>query len=138
LKREFFAGALRPDVDVGNSRRATSISTVSAAQLPGGFNDNYAERFSGYFIPPTTAAYVFFVAADDDTDVYLSSDNNPAHKLLIAQEPGYSGTLSWIVSGSGGIYDIPQKRSDQWSPDPFNGIPPPNPNGFYLTQGNLY
>jgi len=137
LKREFFAGRGRQNVEIGNVPPATSISVVSAAQLAGGFGDNYAQRFSGYFIPPTTAAYVFFVAADDDTDVYLSSDSNPANKSLIAQELGWSPNLSWNVSGSAGPLDVQQKRSDQWSPDPLS-ISPPNPNGFFLTQGNLY
>jgi hypothetical protein len=138
LKREFFSGGLRQNVEIGNIGPANSISMVSAAQLPGGFGDNYAERYSGYFIPPTTAAYVFFVATDDDTDLYLSMDSNPSDKLLIAQEPGWSPPLSWLSSGSGGLYDITQKRSDQWSPDPVGGVPAPYPNGFYLTAGNLY
>lgn len=138
LKREFFAGATsRPDVEAGSIGRASSITTVSAAQLPGGFGDNYVERFSGYFIPPATSAYVFFVAADDDTDLFLSSDSNPAHKQLIAQEPGWSPTLSWLNSGSAGAFDNAQKRSDQWSPDPLN-VTAPNPNGVYLAAGNLY
>jgi hypothetical protein len=137
LKREFFAGGTRQNVEIGNVGRATSVSTVSAAQLPGGSGDNYTERFSGYFIPPTTDSYVFFVAADDDTDVYLSLDNNPNHKSLIAQELGWSPNLSWFVSGSGGALDVQQKRSDQWSPDPLS-IPAPNPNGFFLNQGNTY
>jgi hypothetical protein len=137
LKREFFAGATRQNVEIGSVGRANSISMVSGAQLPGGFGDNYSDRFSGYFIPPTTAAYVFFVAADDDTDLFLSTDSTPANKALIAQEPGWSPNLNWLTSGSGGVFDPAQKRSDQWSPDPLN-IPAVNPNGFYLTQGNLY
>jgi len=138
LKREFFAGGTRPNVEIGNVGPATSISVVSAAQLPGGFGDNYCDRFSGYFIPPATAAYVFFVAADDDTDVYLSLDSDPNHKFPMAQEPGWSGNLNWFTSGSNGAFDAGQKRSDQWSPDPNLGIPAPYPNGFYLTAGNLY
>jgi hypothetical protein len=136
LKREFFAGGSRQNVEIGSIGRATTISMVSGAETPGGFGDNYADRYSGYFIPPTTAAYVFFVAADDDTDVYLSQDGDPNHKALIAQEPGWSPNLSWLISGSAGVFDVTQKRSDQWTPDPLN-ITPPNPNGFYLTQGSL-
>lgn len=137
LKREFFAGGTRVNVEIGSVPPATSVSLVSGAQLPGGFGDNYAQRFSGYFIPPTTAAYVFFVAADDDTDVYISSDSNPANKFLIAQELGWSPNLSWLASGSAGPLDNQQKRSDQWSPDPLT-LPASYPNGFFLTQGNLY
>src|ERR1043165_1317357 len=47
LKREFFAGGTRPNVETGNVGPATSISAASAAQLPGGIGDNYCDRFSG-------------------------------------------------------------------------------------------
>ena len=58
LKREFFAGATRANAEIGNTR-AGAVTLVSEAQLPGGYGDNYSQRFSGYFIPPTTDSYVF-------------------------------------------------------------------------------
>lgn len=133
LKREFFSGATRADAEIGNTRPGI-ISLVSQAQLPGGYGDNYSERYSGYFIPQTSDTYVFFIASDDDSDLFLSTDSNPANKALIAQETGWSGALNWQTVGGGGTAS--QKRSDQWSPD--GGITTPYAAGFSLTAGQKY
>jgi hypothetical protein len=133
LKQEFFAGATRQDVEIGSVAPGV-VRLVSQADSAGGFGDNHARRYSGYFIPPTTDAYVFFVASDDDCDLFLSTDSDPANKQLIAQEAGYSGTRSWLVAGGSGSL-ASQKRSDQWT----NSIGEmPYTNGFYLTAGNYY
>jgi len=135
LKREVFYGASRANVEIGNVPHAAPIVLVGNADSTGGQGDNYTERYSGYFIPPTNSFYIFYVAADDDTDVYLSTDQNPANKRLICQETGYSGQDAWLSVGGNGSTTA-QKRSDQFSPD--GGITPPNPAGIQLTGGQLY
>ncbi len=35
---------------------------------------NKGERITGYFIPPRTGTYRFFVSCDDQAEVYLNSD----------------------------------------------------------------
>ena len=112
LKEEFFGGgATRQDVEIGNVGPGV-VRRVTVADSPGGFGDNTSRRYSGYFIPPVNDSYVFFVAADDDTDVFLSTDSSPANKLLIAQETAWSGTRTWQAS-TASINS--QKRSDQWT-----------------------
>ena len=133
LKREFFAGATRQNAEIGNTVPGL-ISLVSQAQLPGGNGDNYSQRMSGYFIPQTTDAYVFFIASDDDCDLFLSTDSGPANKQLIAQEAGWSGALNWQTVGGGGTAS--QKRSDQWSPD--GGTTTPYSAGINLVAGQKY
>lgn len=133
LKREFFAGASRADVEIGNVGPGV-VGVVTNADSPGGLGDNYTERYSGYFIPPANDSYVFFVAADDDSDVYLSPDSNPANKQLIAQETEWNGTRNWL--GTGGANSIiSQRRSDQWT----NSLGEmPYTNGFSLLAGQKY
>jgi hypothetical protein len=135
LKREFFAGATRANVEIGNVAKAFPIDPTPNADYAGGGGNNYTERYSGYFIPPTNANYVFFVAADDDTDVYLSTDSNPANKRLICQEAGYSALDNWLTFGGNGSASA-QKRSDQWSPD--GGTTFPYAAGIPLIGGQLY
>ena len=48
--------------------------------------NNIARRVSGYFIPPTTGNYVFFVTSDDESDLFLSTDNTPANKRMVCQQ----------------------------------------------------
>jgi len=134
LKVEFFSGATRQDVEAGNVGPATSISLASSFEMPVDESDNYTRRVSGFFIPPTSGAYVFFVCSDDDSDLFLSTDNDPAHKRLIAQEESWSGSRQWLTSD--GDSSLSQKRSDQWSPD--EGVTTPYSSGIPLQQGHLY
>ena len=134
LKQEFFAGATRARVEIGNVGPGI-ISLVTNADSAGGFGDNHARRYSGYFIPQTTGAYVFFVASDDDCDVFLSTDSSPANKQLIAQEGGWSGKDNWQTPGGNGSV-ASQKRSDQWSPD--GGSTVPYSTGIILVAGQKY
>lgn len=134
LKREFFANTTsRTAVEAGNVKPATSVTVRPNFDDPGGYGNNYIQRLSGYFIPPTSDNYVFFVSSDDDSDLFLSTDSTPGHKALIAQETTWSGFDSWLTAGSG---LASQKRSDQWSPD--GGATVPWAAGIPLTQGQLY
>jgi len=139
LKQEFFAGATRADVHIGNVGPGV-VGLVTNADSSGGFGDNHSRRYSGYFIPPATDDYVFFVASDDDCDVFLSTDSSPANKRLIAQELVWSPVRSWQTPGPGtpGPFEASQKRSDQWSPDPQNGVPAPYSAGIHLIGGQKY
>jgi hypothetical protein len=134
LKVEFFSGATRQEVEAGNVGPATSISLASSFEMPVDQDDNYTRRVSGFFIPPTSGDYVFFVCSDDDDDLFLSTDSDPAHKRLIAQETEWSDSREW--TSSSGNSDLLQKRSDQWSPD--GGATLPYANGISLIAGRLY
>jgi hypothetical protein len=138
LKQEVFAGTTRANAEIGNTGPGV-VHLVTAADSPGNFGDNTSRRYSGWFIPPSDDNYVFFVAADDDTDVFLSTNSLPANKRLIAQETVWSPTRSWNTPGQGtpGPFEVSQKRSDQWSPDPVN-VPAPYSGGIPLLAGQKY
>ena len=135
LKVEFFAGTARQPVEAGNVGPASSISIADSFEMPinEGLND-YVRRVSGYFVPPTSGNYVFFLCADDDTDLFLSLDgSNPGHKKLIAQEQYWSNSRQWVNSAGGSL--VSQKVSDTFSPD---GLTQPYSGGIPLQQGHLY
>ncbi len=135
LKVEFFLGATRQAVEAGNVGPANNISLASSFEMPAndGIN-NYARRVSGYFIPPTSGGYVFYVCGDDDSDLFLSTDSDPAHKRLIAQEETWSNPRQWVNSAGGS--PVIQKVSDTFSPD--GGLTTPYSAGIPLQQGHLY
>jgi len=72
----------------------------------------------------------FFVAGDDDSDLFLSTDDKPANKKLIAQEQGWSNEAQWTTTPSG---DATAKRSDQ-----FTGTQWPSGNTITLKAGQKY
>jgi hypothetical protein len=93
--------------------------------------DNYGNIISGWFIPPTTGNYVFFTCSDDQSNLYLSTDDTPANKKLIAQEANWSNPRQWVSSAGGS--DVTAKRSDQFSSTEW-----PGGNTITLTAGKKY
>lgn len=71
----------------------------------------YGTRFRGYVTPPTTGNYVFFLCADDNAQLLLSTDDKPANVRQIAYETVYSYSREY--QSSTGSSDLTQKRSDQ-------------------------
>ena len=132
VKQEFYSGATRANLESGAyTNSPTKINYLTSFETPSGQGNSYAERVSGLFIPPRTTNYVFFVAADDDSDLFLSTDANPANKHLIAQETAWSNSRQWLTSGGGSV--LASKRSDQ-----FTGITWPNGNTISLNAGTQY
>ena len=134
LKNEFFSGRVRAEVESGGGGKPTFVSEFTSFHAPVNFADNFTRRVSGYFIPAASGNYVFFVSSDDDSDLFLSTDDSPVNKRLIAQEQNWSGDLSWVSSG--GTSSLSQKRSDQWSPD--GGATTPYSAGIALVAGTKY
>ncbi|MCZ7639958.1 MAG: Ig-like domain-containing protein [Verrucomicrobia bacterium] len=84
----------------GTARAPDVTSMVSQFGGPWGATDNYNARVRTYFTPPSNGNYVFFVSADDNARVYLSTDDKPANKKLICQESGWSNQYQWTAPGS--------------------------------------
>ena len=131
-KQEFYSGALRSDLE--NPTYSTSPSFVqylNSFETPSGQGSDFSERVSGFFIPPVTTNYVFFISADDDADLFLSTNAAAANKHLIAQETAWSNSREWVSSGGGSA--LASKRSDQ-----FSGTTWPGGNTIQLTAGTRY
>jgi hypothetical protein len=135
LKIERFLNHVRSDVENNSTGPANTISvSVNGAEavVNDGIN-NYARRMSGWYLPPTTGSYVFFLSSDDDADLFLSTDSTAVAKTLIAQETGWSASREWTNSSGGS--ELSQKRSDQWT----NGVGnTPFSAGISLTAGTPY
>lgn len=85
-------------------------------------NPLYFNTLDGYFIPPTTGNYVFYISFADRCWLYLSTDEDPANKHMVLGLTGWSDPRNWLTSHD---YNPDQARTDrasntQW-PD-FNTI----------------
>jgi hypothetical protein len=74
------------------------------AQLPGfeysGVGDNYGGRLRGYICVPVTGEYTFYIAGDDQAGLFLSTDENPNNKVLIAFNLTPVGFRDWTATPS--------------------------------------
>lgn len=54
---------------------------------PRDVNDNYLQRLRGYVVPPQDGEYVFWICGDDESELWLSSDDTRANLRRIAVAP---------------------------------------------------
>lgn len=73
----------------------TKIDSLGQFEAPSDFADNYGQRIYGWLIPPETSDYTFWIASDDNSALYLSSDETPANKVEIAKVSGWSAAHQW-------------------------------------------
>ena len=59
------------------------------------FKDRYGWQILGYLLPPETGLYRFFLAADDNSELYLSTDHTPANAVRIAAESSWRGVRDY-------------------------------------------
>jgi hypothetical protein len=57
--------------------------------------ENAGQRIRGYLHPPVTGDYRFWIASDDEGQLFLSSDATAARALLIASVPEWSPAEVW-------------------------------------------
>jgi hypothetical protein len=59
-------------------------------EAPSNVAEHYGQRMHGYIKPPVTGNYRFWIAGDNGSRLYLSTDENPANMAAIAEIPGVS------------------------------------------------
>src|SRR5262245_23307048 len=95
-----------------------------------GVGSNYRNGLFGWFLPPQTTNYVFFIASDNQGRLYLSTNEDSANIRLIAQETSQSDPRRWTNSA---MSDLASKRSDQ-----LPGTEWPDGNTIRLEAGKRY
>ena len=53
------------------------------------------DSISGYVCPPVTGNYIFWIASDNSSELWLSSDETPSNKQKIASVSGYTSSRQW-------------------------------------------
>jgi hypothetical protein len=77
------------------SNPPTSTGTLTSFEAPSNAGDNYGQRVLGYITPTTSGNYTFWIAADDNCELWLSTNDNPANKVRIAWHNGWTNSREW-------------------------------------------
>lgn len=80
--------------------RPTSSTQLNSFESPSNVGDYYGQRVRGYLCVPVSGSYTFYIAGDDDNELWLSSSENPAAKEKIAFTTGWTESREWTKYAS--------------------------------------
>ncbi len=84
--------------------RPSVIRSLTEFEYGQNLGDHYGARVRGYVCAPETGYYTFFISADDQAGLWLSTNDNPANKKLIAYNIMFTGFREW--------YKYPTQKSE--------------------------
>jgi glucose/arabinose dehydrogenase len=73
----------------------TFTRQLNIFEEPSNAGDNYGSRIRAYLCVPITGNYTFWIASDDNSELWLSADSTPTSKTKIAYVTGYTGSRQW-------------------------------------------
>jgi len=99
--REYWSGVSGNTIDkVPVTTTPTSTSILTTLEIPTSNTANTADRIRGYIVAPTTGNYVFWIAGDDASELWLSPTSDPAGKVRIAYVANYTASRAWTSNAS--------------------------------------
>ncbi|MCX5672248.1 MAG: lamin tail domain-containing protein [Planctomycetota bacterium] len=69
-------------------------------EAPRDWADGYGTRMRAYVTAPATGDYVFWIASDDNSELWLSTNDDPATKRRIAYVSGWTGPREWTIEAN--------------------------------------
>lgn len=100
ILREYWTGISGTSISnlISNANYPNSPSgsgQLTSLEGPTNWDDNYGTRIRGYIHPTTSGSYTFWLAGDDATELYLSTDANPTNMSRIAYIDGWTNSREW-------------------------------------------
>jgi hypothetical protein len=68
---------------------------LTSFEAPTDWANDYGTRVRGYLYPPTNGNYNFWIASDDASELWLSTDEYPANAVKIAEVTGWCNSRDW-------------------------------------------
>ena len=73
-----------------------TIMPLDTLVAPMDQGDNYGQLVTGTFTPDTSGEYNFWVASDDNSELFISTDTDTGEQIeVIAEVPGWTSHLEW-------------------------------------------
>ncbi|MHC4735967.1 MAG: PA14 domain-containing protein [Planctomycetota bacterium] len=76
------------------------IDYLATFEAPSGWANDYGTRVRGYLHPPANGNYTFWISSDDASELWLSTNDDPINKVLIAFETNWSSARTWQLGGN--------------------------------------
>jgi hypothetical protein len=80
---------------IPTSTAPSGTITLNSLEAPVNRADNFGSRIRGYITAPQTGSYTFWVSSDDDSQLKLSTNDQPANAAVIASVTGWTNSREW-------------------------------------------
>jgi DNA-binding beta-propeller fold protein YncE/mono/diheme cytochrome c family protein len=105
ITREYWTGISGSAVSALTSSpnfpdRPNAVTYTNLFEAPTDFAESYGTRMHGYLIPPVSGSYTFWIASDDNSELWLSPNHIPANRQLIASVPVWTSPRQWTKYAS--------------------------------------
>jgi len=70
--------------------------TWAGISSPRNVGNNFAYRIRGHIYPPETGYYTFWIASDNKSELYISTNSSPSSKQLIAAVTNWTHPEEWL------------------------------------------
>ena len=87
---------------------------VGSAETPANRADSYAARLRGHLLPPVTGNYTFYVAGDDEIQLWLSSGESQFAKQKIAFNRTWTNPRQWTKSATQKSVPVPLQSGKKY------------------------
>ena len=81
--------------DIPVTTPPTTSRVLVTLEQPQNWADHYGTRVRGYIVPPTTGNYTFWIASDDQSELWISTDDQPANLVRRGYVTGYTNSRQW-------------------------------------------
>src|SRR5688572_18647763 len=76
ILREYWANVTGTSISaIPVSTTPTSRTQLSSFETPSNVTDSYGQRIRGYLCAPATGSYTFYIASDDNSELWLSTSD---------------------------------------------------------------
>jgi len=96
IVRKYWLGISGTSVaDIPLETAPSGSDVLTSLEGPVDWDDQYGTRIRGYIVPSTSGAYTFYVSGDDNSELWLSSNSDPAGKAKIAEVTSWTSSRQW-------------------------------------------
>lgn len=100
IVREFWSGIANAELtnllqDPRFPNDPTGQTQLSQLESPSNIGDNYGALIRGYLCPKKSGGYTFWIAGDNQSQLWLSLTNKPEDKVFYALVPDWTGIREW-------------------------------------------
>lgn len=96
ILREYWANARGGTIaDIPLNSPPTSSTQISSFETTSSLGENYGQRIRGFICAPASGSYTFYMASDDQGELWLSSTDNPVNKQKIAYITKHAYARQW-------------------------------------------